>query len=316
MLSVSTERRPRAARWVAASSIAMALAACGGGGGGGFVASTPTPPVAPPPPPPPPAQVVISAPARATVGPGVASVLDNAAGPNFATGPSPATVFPLLQTVLTLDQDSIEPDAALNAAGGTATVSAGQFRIQLADGDYFAPQYSASLDWTSVGYWSDGGAWDCLPCGRGVFVTGYETPSVAMPTVGSAAYSGTAQGSFYYPANPGSGATPSGEEVWLTGGTASFTANFGARSVVGTVTGLTANGAPWNNFSFNSQIAANAFSGTTQVTTAPTGAMGLNATGTLEGRFFGPSAQEAGAVWTLFDGTRSAIGTFGGRRGP
>jgi hypothetical protein len=44
--------------------------------------------------------------------------------------------------------------------------------------------------------------------------------------------------------------------------------------------------------------------------------MGLNATGTLEGRFFGPSAQEAGAVWTLFDGTNAAIGTLGGRRGP
>jgi hypothetical protein len=37
-------------------------------------------------------------------------------------------------------------------------------------------------------------------------------------------------------------------------------------------------------------------------------------TGTIEGKFFGPSAQEAGAVWTLFDGTRAAIGTLSGKR--
>jgi hypothetical protein len=36
--------------------------------------------------------------------------------------------------------------------------------------------------------------------------------------------------------------------------------------------------------------------------------MGSGATGTVEGRFFGPAGQEAGAVWTLFDGTKSAIG--------
>jgi hypothetical protein len=42
--------------------------------------------------------------------------------------------------------------------------------------------------------------------------------------------------------------------------------------------------------------------------------LGPNATGTLEGKFFGPAAQEAGAVWTLFDGTRAAIGTLTGKR--
>jgi hypothetical protein len=42
--------------------------------------------------------------------------------------------------------------------------------------------------------------------------------------------------------------------------------------------------------------------------------MAPNATGTLEGKFFGPSAQEAGAVWTLFDGTKAAIGTLTGKR--
>ena len=246
------------------------------------------------------------------MGPGFVPVLATSATPNFRTGPAPGTIFPLLQTVLTLDSDSIEPATAINAAGGTATLSSGQLTIQVADGGFFTPVYS-NLDWTSVGYWSDGGFWDCLPCGRGVFVAGYETPAGAMPTAGSAIYSGVAQGSVFYPSSPGSGATPNGsEEVSLSGGTASFTANFGTRSLAGSVTGLTANGVPWNSFSFSSTIAGNAFSGNTSVTSSPTGVASLagNATGTLEGRFFGPSAQEASAVWTLFDGTRAAIGTL------
>lgn len=249
------------------------------------------------------------------MGPGTIPVLADSATPNFRTGPAAGTVFPLLQTALALDSDSIEPDIGLNAAGGTSIVSSGQLNIQLANGDYFVPQFHSNLDWTSVGYWSDGGAWDCIPCGRGVFVAGYETRTGAMPTTGTATYSGAAQGSVYYPADPNSGVSPSGsEEVGLTGGLASFTANFGTRTVVGTVTGLTANGAPWNNFSFNSQITANAFSGNTSVSSAPGGAASLasGGTGTVEGKFFGPSAQEAGAVWTLFDGTKAAIGTLSG----
>lgn len=259
---------------------------------------------------------MISAPARAVVGSGAVPVLANSATPNFTTGPAPGTVFPLLQTVLTLDDDSIGPDTAVNAAGGTATVSSGQLAIQVADGGYFTPDFHSNLDWTSAGYWSEGGAWDCLPCGRGVFVTGYETPAGAMPATGSATYTGVARGSVFYPSVPGSGVTPGGsEEVALGGGTASFTANFGTRSLAGNVTGLTANGVPWNSFSFNSTITGNAFSGNTSVTSSPTGVASLagNATGTLEGRFFGPSAQEAGAVWTLFDGTRAAIGTLTGK---
>ena len=311
MPTVTPHKHMRVAKWAAASSIALALGACGGGGGGS-VARTPPPPSAPPPPPP---AVGIFAPARATVAPDNAPVLANAANPNFTTGPAPGTVFPLLQTTLTLDGDSIEPDTRLNAAGGTATVSSGQLRIQLADGDYFVPQFDSNLDWTSVGYWSDGGAWDCLPCGRGVFVAGYETPVGSMQTTGTATYTGVAQGSVFYPANPGSGVTPSGEEVGLAG-TASFTANFGTRNLSGSLTNMTAGGAPWNNVSFSSTISGNAFSGTTSVTNAPSGAASLagNATGTLEGKFFGPSAQEAGAVWTLFDGTKAAIGTLSGSR--
>ena len=37
-------------------------------------------------------------------------------------------------------------------------------------------------------------------------------------------------------------------------------------------------------------------------------------TGTVEGKFFGLRAEEGGAVWTLFDGMKSAIGTLTGKR--
>jgi hypothetical protein len=112
----------------------------------------------------------------------------------------------------------------------------------------------------------------------------------------------------------------------LTGGTASFEANFGTRLISGTVIGLmvpdsvngipTGNVRPWNDFAFSSTIAGNSFGGNTRVTTTPGGITSLagNATGTVEGKFFGPGAQEAGAVWTLFDGAKAAIGTLSGKR--
>jgi hypothetical protein len=75
-------------------------------------------------------------------------------------------------------------------------------------------------------------------------------------------------------------------------------------------------GDPWNDVAFTSTITSNAFSGITQVTTAPGGqySMSGSASGTIDGRFFGPAAQEAAAVWTLSDGTKSAIGTIAGER--
>ena len=324
MLSATSANRLRIARWIAASSIALALAACGGGGGNTFVESTPPPPVGPPPPPP--AQVVISAPARASVGPNMTRVFASAGGPSFTNGAVVGTTIPLLQTVLLLDETSIRPDPGIYPMGGVAVVEPDGLSINT-NGLIDAPSFTnPNLDWTRAGWWAarvDPGPWDYGgPADyRGVFVAGYETPAGEMPTAGSATYSGAAMGWMYAPSN----SAPNGlacrcTEVSL-GGTATFTADFGARSLSGTLTGMEILGwddaiGPWNDVTFIATIAGNGFSGSTRVTTAPAGAMGLNATGTLEGRFFGPSAQEAGAVWTLFDGTRSAIGTFGGRRGP
>ncbi|HET7817089.1 MAG TPA: transferrin-binding protein-like solute binding protein [Sphingomicrobium sp.] len=243
-------------------------------------------------------------------------VLAAQGGPNFSTGPVPGTAFPGLQTVLywaeITNADDIAPDAAANAAGAKVTadgtrlhvdVPTWQTSIELVEWGH------ASLDWTRVSYWNIDDWWGGGGTNRSVFVFGYETPAGSVPASGTATYGGLAEGSAFYPENQGAG------EVRLTGN-AAFTADFGARSVTGSLTGMTANGAPWNSVAFNSTITGNAFSGTTSVTSAPGGIASLasNAAGTLEGKFFGPSAQEAGAVWTLFDGTKAAIGTLSGKR--
>lgn len=170
-----------------------------------------------------------------------------------------------------------------------------------------------NLDWTRVGVWGTGGPWDYFESPlrrRGAFVAGYETPAAALPTSGTASYTGVVGGAVYVPA-------PGGFDEASLAGSASFTADFGLRSVAGAVTGMNAGGsAAWNDVTFTSAIAGNGFSGSTSVTTTPAGTWSLagNATGTIEGTFFGPAAQEAGAVWTLFDGTRAAIGTLRGKR--
>ena len=257
-----------------------------------------------------------------------ASVTATDGGPSFTSGPAQGTVFPLLQTTLASDNAGIRPATAVNSAGGTAAVSNGALSITI--GGFTGLPNNAGysyLDWTRVGYWSTGGIWDYLedPGGlhRGVFVTGYETPAAAMPSTGTATYSGYVHGSVYYPVAQGSGTLPCNCAELFLAGNASFNANFGARTVSGTLTEIYAGplwdpseGARWNDVAFNSTITGNGFSGITNATSAGTGPAGLSAsaTGTVEGRFFGPAAQEAGAVWTLFDGVKSAIGTLTGER--
>ena len=267
--------------------------------------STPPPPVGPPPPPP----GLVSAPARATVGAGPAEVLAEQGGPNFTTGPTAGTTFPLLQSAMSWNGPRIGADGARNASGGTATVEAGQLRVTY---DSSPSSGYADLDWTRIGSWEVPTDWYVEPGAIGSFVVGYVTPPTSVQASGSATYTGRAEGTVLYPLN---GVATQGA---LTGGSASFTADFGARTVAGSITGLSFDGAPWNNFTFNSTIIASSFSGDTRVSSTPDGVASLagNATGTLEGRFFGPLAEEAGAVWTLFDATNAAIGTLSGRRGP
>lgn len=321
MSGTARRLRSNALRLVMASAIALEVGACGGGGGGGGgLASTPAPPSSAPTPTPTPSVASISAPAAASSGTGAMPVVAVEGGPSFKNGPTQATTFPLLQTTLVVDQGSIKPDAAVNAVGGTATAQAEAFEIDV-NGFEGKPDMSghADLDWTRVGYWSTGGVWDYWEDTvrhRGVFVTGYETATTAVPSSGTATYTGRAEGYVYLPVTQGSGSLLCNCAEVSIFGDASFTANFGARTLSGSLSNMWAGGDPWNNVAFSSTIAGNAFGGTTLVTSAPGGRYSLSdsASGTIQGKFFGPSAQEAGAVWTLFDGTKAVIGTLSGKR--
>lgn len=292
-----------------ASAFAMAftLTACGGNGGSGIASALPPPP----PPPPPPAPSLISAPGSATTGTGPQAVLAALGGPNFTTGPAARTAFPLLQTAMTWDSPlagGVAADEFTNANGGTATVEGGQLKTDYDDTPWFG---YADLDWTRVGYWSVPGDWFSTNGGSGAFVVGYQTPVGSVPTAGTASFTGRAEGALFYSENG------SAREAGLSGSSVSLTADFGAHSVTGSVTGMLAEGNPWNGVAFSSSIAGNGFSGATRVTSAPDGIASLaaTATGTIEGRFFGPAAQEVGAVWTLYDGSRAAIGTLSAKQG-
>jgi hypothetical protein len=146
------------------------------------------------------------------------------------------------------------------------------------------------------------------------FSSGYETPASAVPTTGSATFAGYASGEVYKPA---SGAI-SGTYV---DGAANLAVNFASGQVTGALTQMQEEGrvaptgpVPWNSVSLNASIAAgtNRFSGTTAATSAPgTGSsLSASATGHVDGAFYGPAAQNIGAVWSLSDSTGSAIGSI------
>jgi len=89
------------------------------------------------------------------------------------------------------------------------------------------------------------------------------------------------------------------------------------------ITGTTS---PWNNVTLTGSLSQTAGSsnrgavitGTTQAQAAPAGAtfgMSSNATGNLSGALYGPNASEAGAVWSVNEGSgatgKAAFGFLG-----
>jgi hypothetical protein len=140
------------------------------------------------------------------------------------------------------------------------------------------------------------------------YAFGYETPAANMPASGTATFKGYGGGTVYKPV---------GAEIQSTtvAGEASFSVNFSSGQVTGSFTKMqVAPSQAWNDVSLTATVAAgtNRFNGTTAATSAPGTPMSLSgsATGNINGAFFGPAAQNLGAVWSLSDGTGSALGTF------
>jgi hypothetical protein len=172
------------------------------------------------------------------------------------------------------------------------------------------------LDYTRYGTWiatvsSDFGS-------RAAWLGGYETPVADVPASGTAVYRGSVAGLYseYHLCAC----------YWTTAllsGDVQISADFSARTLSGAMTNLRLGSdtyvtGPVNDIGFDAAIGTSGtrFSGTTRVTSQPGGVSALqpNATGVVSGQFFGPSAQELGAVWTLSDDTRRIIGSFGARQ--
>lgn len=167
------------------------------------------------------------------------------------------------------------------------------------------------LEWTGYGNWAIRSAANVTQ-NASSFVTGYETPNSAMPTSGTATFNGFVQGSVTKPdgANIASAALQ---------GDASLTANFATGTISGSAPSVMAiipgsGTEAWNGLTFAGTFATgvNGFTGTTGVSSAPGNSFSMlgSATGFLAGRFFGPAAQELGAVWNLYDGARIAGGVL------
>jgi hypothetical protein len=333
-----------------ASVSLLVLAACSGGGGGGSSTggSIVNGPVVTPPTP------TANITGITALGYGGATPTE-ATGPtpNFqGSAPPPGTSFALDQGAISISSKSV---SGINAGAGTATYQGsngfdlkipnlsinatgllgnGTAKVQ-SDGSSVSVIVTG-LTYTMLGAWTReaaGGGSSAI----GLAVAGYQTPAASVPTTGTATYIGSGGqntgataggviGSVFVPSGSGgiSGATLSGD--------ANLSVNFATQQANGTLSNMTAKDVlsgkitPWNNVTLIGNLSQTAGSanrgaiitGTTQAQSAPSGAdfgMSNSATGNLSGALFGPNANEAGAVWSVTEGSgangKTAFGMFG-----
>jgi hypothetical protein len=145
------------------------------------------------------------------------------------------------------------------------------------------------------------------------FVTGYQTPVSGMPSVGQATYS-----------QPGSligMVITKATTVAVLQGDASLTASFGTGAITGTLHNITAKdvnssaSSAWNDVLVSAFIhsGSSGFDGITFTNSTPNTsfALGASASGSIVGNFYGPHAEELGAVWSATDSQATAFGALG-----
>jgi hypothetical protein len=240
----------------------------------------------------------------------------------------PATVsFPVLASSLQITPNSVS--AADNSQSATMTLDSMSNTLHVVipsvkidesisiSGPLTSGQGQAGvsgLSYVGIGQWGNNsiGVQPLSNQSMAMGLFGYETPASATPTSGTAAYSGsgTVRGAVYVPYVGGPGSAE-------LKGDANLSVDFASGNITGKFNNITSfDGcftAPWNDVSVNAKIApgTSKFSGTTATPSQPANT-GYNlqptATGSIKGGFYGPTAQQLGAVWTLSDGTASAIG--------
>ena len=145
-------------------------------------------------------------------------------------------------------------------------------------------------------------------------VHGNRTPDTAMPSSGTATYSGTFESQEY----PGDQAVFSRDAaVMYFWGSATLTADFASSSVVGTFSDMRkrpgnvrTSTAASGGATFNAQINGNQL---TAGDLTGTGDLAGYQNGAVRGAFFGPTAEEAGGVFDATDGSANRVlsGNFG-----
>jgi hypothetical protein len=317
----------------------LLLSACASGGGGTMLGGGGTAPL---PvtvlPPPAPLFTSIGAPAAATHGnaPGGADAVGAASFDSWdwaneprGVKPLPGTVFPLLQSVLELDaqRGTVAADPATMAAGATVTVLGSERTVRLQVPALgidvtTSPELGSNqqLFWGQYSQYTFYGSWGVTGSTPGVtgaaFVYGYSTPAAVIPAQGRARHHGDVRGTVI---------SRSGNVPLV--GRGDLTIDFGNHTVNGSMKEMRQGviwderapfSNPFNDIAITATQSGNRINGTASVTGAPNSTISLSAgaSGHFNGELFGPAANELGAVWTLSDGTRSAVGTFLGYGNP
>ena len=155
-----------------------------------------------------------------------------------------------------------------------------------------------NYDYLSWGQWNDGNGGVNTSLANPYWIAGSLTPAVNIPVGGTATYNGQVLGKL----------DESGT-ISRVAGTTSLTADFGQRTLNGSFDNLTKNGAAWTNASVNGSWAA----GTNQIS-GTVNAPAVSMSGTVNGNFFGPNANQVGGTWTLSGANKAATGVFVGNR--
>lgn len=137
------------------------------------------------------------------------------------------------------------------------------------------------------------------------FVAGNRTVARDLPKSGSATYSGAVK-------------VYDGSATTLADGSIALTANFGANTIGGNMTGITVGSTP-ANFTLNqaamgvgSKAGTYTINGMTSSTSGVT-VQTSGVTNAVEGAFFGPGGKETGGVFRIFTNAGNVVGTFGAK---
>lgn len=138
----------------------------------------------------------------------------------------------------------------------------------------------------------------------GSFAFGNLTPAASVPATGSATFNGFAIGT---------ASTLNGGSLYAVQGNAQIIANFATQNVTTNLTNLTVQNEPYApaatiaslpNLSGTSAITGNSYAG-------PIAGGALS--GTINGNFYGPAAQETAGVWQASGGGNQWVGSFGAK---